>query len=157
MMRKWQRQMQEYNALSAEEKKGRQLPPQTRLRIEDATIEATQQVLEGSPWGVLLLQDELSGFFGAMDKYNAGKGAQADRAFWLRSFNGGQYAINRVTRGATVKDNMSVSMLEGIQPEPLIKISSDAAHDGLFQRLFPIMLRTNSLGRYEPMLPINKG
>ena len=93
MMRKWQRRIQEYNALSAEEKKGRQRPPQTRLRIEDATIEATQQVLESSPWGVLLLQDELSGFFGAMDKYNAGKGAQADRAFWLRSFNGGQYAI----------------------------------------------------------------
>ena len=45
MMRKWQRRMQEYNALSAEEKKGRQRPPQTRLRIEDATIEATQKVL----------------------------------------------------------------------------------------------------------------
>ena len=155
MMCKWERRMQEYNALSAEEKKGRQRPPQTRLRIEDATIEATQQVLEGSPWGVLLLQDELSGFFGAMDKYNAGKGAQADRAFWLRSFNGGQYAINRVTRGATVIDNVSVSMLGGIQPEPLIKISSDAADDGLLQRLFPIMLSTTPVGRDEPMLPIN--
>ena len=112
-------------------------------------------MLEGSPWGVLLLQDELSGFFGAMDKYNAGKGAQADRAFWLRSFNGGQYAINRITRGATVIDNVSVSMLGGIQPEPLIKISSDAADDGLLQRLFPIILRTNPVGRDEPMLPIN--
>jgi hypothetical protein len=155
MMRKWERRIQEYNALSAEEKKGRQRPPQTRLRIEDATIEATQQVLEGSPWGVLLLLDEFSGFFGAMDKYNAGKGAQADRAFWLRSFNGGQYAINRVTRGATVIDNVSVSMLGGIQPEPLIKISSDAADDGLLQRLFPIMLQPASVGQDEPMLPIN--
>ena len=155
MMRKWQRQIQEYNALSAEEKRGRQRPPQTRLRIEDATIEATQLVLEGSPWGLLLLLDELSGFFGAMDKYNAGKGAQADRAFWLRSFNGGQYAINRVTRGASVIDNVSVSMLGGIQPEPLIKIAGDAADDGLLQRLFPIMLRTASVGRDEPMLPIN--
>ena len=155
MMRAWHKRVQKYNALSEKEKKGRQRPPQTRLRIEDATIEATQQVLEGSPWGVLLLLDEFSGFFGAMDKYNAGKGAQADRAFWLRSFNGGQYAINRVTRGATVIDNVSVSMLGGIQPEPLIKISSDAADDGLLQRLFPIMLRTNPVGRDEPMLPIN--
>ena len=155
MMRAWQKRVQKYDALPKEEKKGKQRPPQTRLRIEDATIEATQQVLAGSPWGVLLLQDELSGFFGAMDKYNAGKGAQADRAFWLRSFDGGQYAINRVTRGATVIDNVSVSMLGGIQPEPLIKIAGDAADDGLLQRLFPIMLRTVSVGRDEPMPPIN--
>jgi hypothetical protein len=155
MMRAWQKRVQKYNALSPEKQKGKQRPPQTRLRIEDATIEATQQVLAGSPWGILLLQDELSGFFGAMDKYNAGKGAQADRAFWLRSFNGGQYAINRITRGATVIENVSVSMLGGIQPEPLIKIAGDAADDGLLQRLFPIMLRTASIGRDEPMPPIN--
>ncbi|MDB3929983.1 YfjI family protein [Paracoccaceae bacterium] len=155
MMRAWQERVQKYKALLTEKQKGKQRPPQTRPRIEDATIEATQLVLEGSPWGVLLLQDELSGFFGAMDKYNAGKGAQADRAFWLRSFNGGQYAINRVIRGATVIDNVSVSMLGGIQPEPLIKISSDAADDGLLQRLFSIMLSTTPVGRDEPMLPIN--
>ena len=155
MMRAWQKRVQKYDELKADEKKGKRRPPQTRLRIEDATIEATQQVLAGSPWGVLLLQDELSGFFGAMDKYNAGKGAQADRAFWLRSFDGGQYAINRVTRGATVIDNVSVSMLGGIQPEPLRKIAGDAADDGLLQRLFPIMLRTASVGLDEPMPPIN--
>ena len=156
MMRAWQNRVQKFDELSSDEKKGKKRPPQTRLRIEDATIEATQQVLAGSPWGVLLLQDELSGFFGAMDKYNAGKGAQADRAFWLRSFNGGQYAINRVSRGAAVIENASVSMLGGIQPEPLIKIAGDAADDGLLQRLFPIMLRTASIGRDEPMPPVNE-
>jgi len=98
MMREWQANVSAYWALEKSERTGPP-PPQTRLRIEDATVEAAQQVLEGSPWGVLLLQDELSGFFGAMDKYNGGKGAQADRAFWLRSFNGGQFALNRVGRG----------------------------------------------------------
>ncbi len=156
MMRDWQKRINEYEALSPDEKKSQQRPPQTRLRIEDATVEAAQQVLEGSPWGVLLLQDELSGFFGAMDKYNGGKGAQADRAFWLRSFNGGQFALNRVGRGAAIIDNLSVSMLGGIQPEPLRKIAGDSVDDGLLQRLFPIMLRTATMGRDEPMPPVNK-
>jgi hypothetical protein len=155
MMRQWQKRVQEYDALAPDEKKGKQRPPQTRLRIEDATIEAAQQVLEGSPWGVLMLQDEMSGFFGAMDKYNGGKGASADRAFWLRSFNGGQFALNRVSRGAAIIDNLSVSMLGGIQPEPLRKIAGDAVDDGLLQRLFPIMLRNATMGRDEPMPPVN--
>jgi hypothetical protein len=155
MMREWQQRMNEYDALCAEDKKAVPRPMQTRLRIEDATVEAAQQVLEGSPWGVLLLQDELSGFFGAMDKYNGGKGAQADRAFWLRSFNGGQFALNRVGRGATIIDNLSVSMLGGIQPEPLRRIAGDSVDDGLLQRLFPIMLRTATIGRDEPMPPVN--
>jgi len=155
MMRAWQQRLAEWEALSADERKGTPRPPQTRLRIEDATVEATQQVLEGSPWGVLLLQDELSGFFGAMDKYNGGKGAQADRAFWLRSFNGGQFALNRVGRGAAIIDNLSISMLGGIQPEPLRKIAGDSVDDGLLQRLFPIMLRTATMGRDEPMPPVN--
>lgn len=155
MMRSWQQRAAEYDALSAEEKKGQQRPKQTRLRIEDATVEAAQQVLEGSPWGVLLLQDELSGFFGAMDKYNGGKGAQADRAFWLRSFNGGQFALNRVGRGAAIIDNLSVSMLGGIQPEPLRRIAGDSVDDGLLQRLFPITLRSATMGRDEPMPPVN--
>ena len=156
MMRQWQERMAAYLALPSEEKRGRAPPPQTRLRLEDTTMESAQQVLEGSPWGVLMLQDEMSGFFGAMDKYNGGKGAQADRAFWLRAFNGGSYALNRVGRGAAIIDNCSVSMLGGIQPEPLRKIAGDAVDDGLLQRLFPIMLRTATMGRDEPMPPINE-
>ena len=155
MMREWQKEAATYNALPPDEKKGKQRPLQTRLRIEDATVEAAQQVLEGSPWGVLLLQDELSGFFSAMDKYNGSKAAQADRAFWLRSFNGGQFALNRVGRGAVIIDNLSISMLGGIQPEPLRKVAADAVDDGLLQRLFPIMLRNATMGRDEPMPPVN--
>lgn len=155
MMRDWKQRVARYDALTPEEKKGKQRPLQTRQRIEDATVEAAQQVLEGSPWGVLLLQDELSGFFGAMDRYGGGKGAQADRAFWLRSFNGGQFALNRVARGAAIIENLSVSMLGGIQPEPLRKVAGDSVDDGLLQRLFPIMLRNASVSKDEPMPPIN--
>jgi len=155
MMRAWQKKVQEYDALPPDEKKGRQRPPQTRLRLGDTTIEAAQGVMEGSPWGVLLLQDELSGFFGAMDKYNGGKGASADRAVWLQSYNGGEYSLNRVSRGAVLIENLSVCMLGGIQPEPMRKIAGDAVDDGLLQRLFVITLRNATMGTDEPMPAVN--
>jgi hypothetical protein len=45
-------------------------------------------VFKHSAEGVLCYQDELSGWFGANDKYT-GKGTLKDRGFWLRTYNGG--------------------------------------------------------------------
>jgi len=97
-----------------------------------------------------MLQDELSGFFGAMDKYGGGKGAAADRAFWLRSFNGGELALNRVGRGASLIPNLSVCLLGGVQPEPIRKVAADAHDDGLLQRLFPKVLKPATMGQVAP-------
>jgi hypothetical protein len=149
LFREWQADVATFMELPKEERHGKAPPPQRRLRIEDATIEAAQMVLEGSPWGVLVLQDELSGFFGAMDKYSGGKGAAADRAFWLRSFNGGEFALNRVGRGSSLLPNLSVCLLGGIQPEPIRKVAADAHDDGLLQRLFPVVLKPSTMGRDE--------
>jgi len=44
--------------------------------LQDTTVEAAQEVIKDSPNGVLIFQDELSGWFGAMDKYSNGKGRQ---------------------------------------------------------------------------------
>jgi hypothetical protein len=115
--------------------------------MEDTTIEGAQEVLRDSPDGVLCLQDELSGWFGSMDKYAAGRGAAKDRGFWLQAFNGGQYAVNRISRGSFLIRNLSASVLGGIQPDPLRKIVDDAVDDGLIQRLCPIMLRPGTVGR----------
>jgi hypothetical protein len=144
----------QYEALPAEEKKRTHPPRQKRLRIEDTTIEAAQVVLMDSPDGVLCLQDELSGWFGAMDKYGSPRGAAKDRGFWMQSFNGGSYAINRVIRGAGIIPNLSVSMLGGIQPEPMRKLVADSHDDGLIQRLFPIVLKPASMGKDEPQLGV---
>jgi hypothetical protein len=48
-----------------------------------------------------------------MDKYS-GRGAAKDRAFWLQSFHGGPYAVNRIARGVAMIENLSVSLLGGI-------------------------------------------
>ena len=138
-----------YDELSKEERKQVERPKQTRLRIEDTTIEAAQEVLKDSPNGVLCIQDELAGWFGAMDKY-AGRGASKDRGFWLQSFHGGPYALNRIARGSAMIENLSVSLLGGIQPDPIRKIAEDTVDDGLLQRLLPIVLRRGVAGRDAP-------
>ena len=138
-----------YEQLSAEERKQVERPRQTRLRLEDTTIEAAQEILKNSPDGVLCIQDELAGWFGAMDKY-AGRGAAKDRGFWLQSFHGGPYAVNRIARGAAMIENLSVSLLGGIQPDPIRKIAADTIDDGLLQRLMPIVLCRGRVGKDAP-------
>ena len=151
LFRSWQRAMARWLALEPDEKKGKPAPAQSRIRLTDTTVEAAQEVLVGSPNGLLMVQDELTGFFGSMDRYgSSGKGG-ADRAFWLQSWNGGEYALNRVGRGSTLIPNLSVSLLGGIQPEPFRKAASGMIDDGLIQRLFPIMLGRASMGKDEPM------
>jgi hypothetical protein len=134
-------QKAKYDELSKEEKKTATAPRQVRLRIEDTTIEAVQEVFKDSPDGVLCLQDELSGWFGAMDKYTSGRGAAKDRAFWLQAYNGGSYAVNRIGRGAALIHNNGISVLGGIQPALLRQIVDASIDDGLIQRLVPIVLR----------------
>jgi hypothetical protein len=129
-----------YEQLSREERRGVARARQQRLRLEDTTIEAAQEVLKDSSDGVLCIQDELSGWFGAMDKYS-GRGANKDRGFWLQAFHGGPYALNRVARGVAMIENLSVSLLGGIQPEPIRAIAAETIDDGLLQRLIPIVLR----------------
>jgi phage/plasmid primase-like uncharacterized protein len=124
-----------------------------RLRIEDATTEAAQEVCRESPAGILVLQDELSGFFGRIEKYG-GKGGSADRSFWLQAYGGGQYAVNRVGRGSFLIDNLSVTMLGGIQPEKIREVMRGAGDDGLIQRFIPIVVGKAGRDRDVPAPPV---
>lgn len=130
-------------------KSGDEMPQCPRLRVEDITMEAAQEVCRHSPEGILVLQDELSGWFGGIEKYSGGKGSAKDRSFWLTAFGGGQYAVNRVGRGSFLIDNLSVTILGGVQPDPIRRIVADASDDGLIQRFFPIVLRPAQLGKDE--------
>lgn len=152
-----QREIAVFNAQPKEARIGPPPQPQ-RLVIEDATMEATQQVLMGSKDGIVLINDEMSGFFGIIEKYS-GKGAAADRAFWLKTFDGGQYLVNRVGRtgaiGAIIENN-SISMLGGIQPEAIKAIGASATDDGLIQRFFPVLLKSAEVGQDQPVPDITE-
>ena len=150
LFRAYSKAMHEYNQLAAEDKKKVRPPKHKRLRIEDTTYEAAFEIVADSPDGVLCVQDELSGWFGAMEKYG-GKGVAKDRSFWLQSYNGGSYASARVIRGNGLVDNLSVSLLGGIQPQPMRKVADEGADDGLIQRILPIILGPATVGKDEPV------
>ena len=141
----------EWDALDKETKRATPPPPQVRVKLDDATIEAAQEVLRDSPGGVLYHRDELSGFFGSIDKYAGHRGAATDRGFWLQAYNGGSYTYDRVKRGSARIEHLSVSVLGGIQPEPMRKLAAETVDDGLIQRLVTIMLRPGGVGRDEEM------
>jgi len=125
-------------------------PVARRLIINSATSEAAGLILGTNPDGVLLVSDELSGWFGALEKYSKGRGAQAERAFWLQSWNGGQYFVDRASRQSLRIPNLSVSIIGGIQPGPLQAVLADANEDGLLQRFLFVCLRPANMGVDEP-------
>lgn len=149
----YQEEMARYEQLKKVDSSQRP-PKKTRLRVEDTTVEGAQEVLMDSPDGLLCLQDELSGWFGSLDRYASGKGASKDKAFWLTAYNGGQYVINRVGRGMVMIPNLSMSMLGGIQPDVIRSIAREMNHDGLMQRFFPIMLGGGGPGRDVEAPPV---
>ena len=117
-------------------------PRRDRYLIEGATVEAISEVLrdddeamQRAPAGkVLSRHDEMSEFFGNLDRYKAGGKGGGDRGTYLRLFNGGPFTIDRVMRGAFSIPNWSACYLGGIQPGPIQKIAKDSAEDGLLQR-----------------------
>jgi hypothetical protein len=145
-----------YDKLSADERKSATPPKQIRARLEDTTIEGAQDVFKDTIDGVLCLQDELSGWFGAMDKYSSHRGGAKDRGFWLQAWNGGPYAVNRINRGAFLIENLSACVLGGIQPDLIRKVAAETVDDGLLQRLLPIVLVPGAAGRDEDMLDATK-
>lgn len=111
-------------------------PPQERLIAEDITVEAMSNLLKDNDRGVLVINDELSGWFGAMDAYKGGGGK--DRGLWLEIYNGGAKRVDRVMRGSILVPNWSASMLGGIQPEAIRRISAQLYDDGLMQRFMVV-------------------
>jgi hypothetical protein len=141
---------QRYDALPQDQRRLVTKPVRRQLKLEDTSIEAAQEVLRDNPSGVLCMADELSGWFGSMDKYNSGRGAAKDRGFWLQAWNGGTYSVNRVTRDCYLIQNLSVSVLGGIQPDLIRKMIDEAHDDGLIQRLLPIVVRAGTEGQDTP-------
>jgi Protein of unknown function (DUF3987) len=97
-------------------------PKYRRIIIEDATVETLARILADNPRGLLLLHDELAGWFGAFDSYRNTQGK--DRPLMLSLWNGGPKAIDR--GGLTGKEmqryfveNWSACIYGGIQPGAL--------------------------------------
>ncbi len=98
-----------------------------RLIVNDATFEALHQTMSENPAGILVIRDELTGWWSTLDR----AGREGERAFCLQAWNGDTgHTIDRIGRGTIHVDACCMSMLGGIQPGRLRSYLADALHDG---------------------------
>lgn len=120
-------------------------PSMPRVLAHDATTESLALVLHTTPAGMLVVHDELSGWFGAHDAYRP-TGTSKDRAFWLQAYNGAPFVVDRVKSTIHVP-HLSVSMVGGIQPGPMREIAKKSGEDGLLQRFIVLPTSAAKPGR----------
>lgn len=130
-------------------------PKPPRLVVGDTTVEALGEILARHDRGLLVRRDEIAGWIGSMERYGGGKGATADRAFWLQAYDGGPFTVDRIRRGEQRIRNLSVSLLGGIQPNRLKEVR-DLTSDGLLQRFLPVMVGKSTFPIDEPATPKNE-
>jgi hypothetical protein len=142
-------------ACAAAKKDKRAEPPapvMPRMLAHDATTEALALVLHTTPGGMLVVHDELSAFFGSMDAYRS-NGSSKDRSFYLQSYNGAPFTVDRV-KGAIFVPHLSLSIIGGIQPGPMREIAAKLGEDGLLQRFMVLPTRAAEPGVDAPADPI---
>ena len=102
-------------------------PKLQRLIVNDATFEALHETMNENPAGILVVRDELTGWWSTLDK----AGREGERAFCLQAWNGDTgHTIDRIGRGTIHVEACCMSMLGGIQPARLRSYLVDALHDG---------------------------
>jgi hypothetical protein len=107
-------------------------PERPRLRVADATVEKLGALSAALPRGLLLVRDELAGWFGAFDKYGGGG---SDRAFAIEMYGGRSYTVDRMkNREPRCIRHLSIGVVGGIQPDKLANVI-DGPDDGLTSRL----------------------
>jgi len=110
------------------------LPPEPRLLVNDATVEALGEILANNPGGVLAVRDELASLL-----RNLAREEQATAlGFMLSAWSGKEaYRWDRIGRGSVVVPCARVSVIGGTQPGPLCALVGEAKgakDDGLLQR-----------------------
>lgn len=105
-------------------------PMAPRLMLNDVTIEkVAMHVASASPKGILMVRDELAGWFLGMNAYNAGA-----RSFWIEGYGGRPYCLDRVKHPQPIViPHLTVAWHGGIQPSRLAQVMLEA-DDGLLAR-----------------------
>lgn len=122
-----------------ENKKKDSVPHLTQFVLSDLTPEVLADVLSHQDRGILISADELAGWLGGHDRYGTGKGAASARATWLSAYNGGYYNLKRIGRQTVPVENLSASIIGGVQPERLRELGN-LTSDGLLQRFLPVWM-----------------
>jgi len=120
-----------------------------RYLVNSSTVEKLGELLRENPNGLMVLRDEIKGFFGEMDK----AGREGEKQFHLEAWNGiGSFTFDRIGRGTVYIPNMCVGVFGGIQPSVIQKYITGALEegegsDGFLQRFqLAVHIRRSSIG-----------
>lgn len=106
------------------------LPPEaSRLLVDDVTIEAVARVLESTPRGLLMQQEEIAAWPRSFGQYKNGRGGDVQR--WLNIWGGDTLITDRATDEQRTRyiPRPAVSVAGTIQPDVLRKIATDELHE----------------------------
>jgi hypothetical protein len=144
----WAEFMQELNQWRALPETDRRKTPKPAephsYIVNDATVEKLQLILAANRRGTLLLKDELAGFLGFGRYSNSG---DAERAFYLETYEGGSFTVHRIGRDSTFIPMCGVAVFGCIQPDRLEEFKG-LEKDGLLQRFAAI--RSTNPGIEQP-------
>src|SRR6516162_1720993 len=100
-----------------------------RLCLSDGTIERIAVLLEARPQGLAFVADELARLFLNMQRYSNGQ----DNEFWLETWNGKHFVVERQGRPPVVLDYLLVGVIGGFQPDKLAR-AFEGDDDGMYAR-----------------------
>lgn len=173
---KWERDKENYNAqyrrwLSDKKNtpKGEDPPEEPvepklkEIVLHNFTPEALGEILNRTPRGVLITNDELSGFFTGIDQYKSGKGNE--RQQHLSIMSGDSYSVRRVSKEPMRVKNPVASYTGGIQPDmlPALNIPKPGgrkgdANDGMLHRwLFAFPPPVDTIDSLEDSRAVSEG
>jgi len=116
-------------------------PIATRLKVDDVTLESIVPILSENPKGLLVLSDELAGWFGGMGLYSSKGSGGRDESRWLVLHGGRDFSLDRKTgRERVYIPNAAASVAGTIQPGTLANVvKGGQVESGLLARLLLVM------------------
>jgi hypothetical protein len=123
-----------------------------RFAVRQTTTQRLAKVMAANPRGLLLFRDELAGWLGEMDRYDAGKGA--DRAFWLEAYGGRRFTVDTVKDGdnAPMIDHLTIGLIGALTVDKGRAVMGETDNDGLAARFLYVWPapRKPSIPKGEP-------
>jgi hypothetical protein len=113
-----------------------------RFIVVEATKESLAPLLEQNPRGLLMPQDEGTGWVHGMDMYRGGRGN--DRQFWLSAWSGKSYIVDRKAQGVVPVSipRPFLNVICGLPPDLLNEFADRRNRkDGFLDRVLFVMPR----------------
>jgi hypothetical protein len=132
LLDKHKAEMDEYHEYKANNPKSKLEPPPepTKHTINDTTPEKLVMMLAANPKGIGMVYDEIAGFVGRFNRYNAG----ADEQMYLTLFNGSSVMRDRMNGASAFAKHTYLTIIGTTQPSVLKAVFFDKSESGFFDR-----------------------